>query len=257
MIASTFNVNSVRSRLPILEGWLQTRRPDIVCLQETKVVDEAFPVEALRAWGYNVVFRGEKAYNGVAIMSRRPADAVVRGFDDGGPPDETRLLAARIDGLWVVNTYVPQGRAIDHAMYAYKLEWFDRLRGFFDRHFTLTDRLLWTGDLNVAREPMDVHDPAAHTGHVCYHEAVRKAFNRCIDWGFVDVFRRFHPEDIRYSFFDYRTPNGVQRNIGWRLDYLLATPPLADKASSCAIDVDPRLQPKPSDHTPVWAAFDE
>jgi exodeoxyribonuclease-3 len=254
---ATFNANSIRARLETVRAWLESHRPDVLCVQETKVLDGLFPAEPLRAAGYHAAFRGEKAYNGVAILSRQAPDAVRAGFDDGGPADATRLLEARFGRVTVVDTYVPQGRELDHPMYAYKQEWFRRLRRRFDRDFRPADLVLWAGDLNVAREPIDVYDPASHGDHVCYHAAVRAAFEEALGWGFVDVFRRFHPgEPDQYTFYDYRMPNALRHARGWRLDYLLASPALAAAARACAIDLEPRRAPQASDHTFLYADFD-
>jgi exodeoxyribonuclease-3 len=178
------------------------------------------------------------------------------GLDDGGPPDEARLISATVGPLRVVNTYVPQGRELDHEMYAYKLTWFARLKGYFARHFTPRQRLVWVGDLNVAPAPMDVHNPEDQTNHVCYHEAVRQAFAETVSWGFVDVFRKHHPEPGQFTFFDYRMPRSVDQGLGWRVDHILATPPLAAKSSDCFIDLAPRRAEKPSDHTFLAVDFD-
>lgn len=253
---ATFNANSIRSRLGIVLGWLESHQPDVLCVQETKVQDAEFPAAAFVDAGWHVAYRGEKSYNGVALVSRKPADEVAFGFDDGGPEDATRLVRARFGALHVVNTYVPQGREIDHAMYAYKLAWLARLRGLFDRHYSVRDRLLWTGDLNVAPFDIDVDRPETKRQHVCCHEAVRKAFADVVDWGLVDVYRQFHPEPGRYSFFDYRQPRSLANNQGWRIDHLMATPPLAKVARAAEIDLEPRRADKPSDHTMVWASFD-
>jgi exodeoxyribonuclease-3 len=255
MKIATFNANSIRSRQETILQWMAEHQPDVLCVQETKVQDHEFPKEVFEQAGYQVVFKGEKSYNGVALISRQPVDEITFGLDDGGPADEPRLLLARIGPLHILNTYVPQGREIDHEMYAYKLEWFRRLRQLFERRFKPTDLLVWVGDLNVAKESIDVHSPELYKDHVCFHEYVRKAFSVCLDWGFVDVFRQFHPEAGLYTFFDYRTINAVKRGIGWRLDYILATPGLASKAISCEIDVKPRLAPKASDHTFLMADF--
>lgn len=255
MLIATFNANSIRSRLEIVTGWLDSHRPDILCIQETKVQDADFPRAAFINAGYHINFRGEKSYNGVAIASRVVPDEVTFGLDDGGPEDATRFVTARFGNLRVVNTYVPQGREIDHPMYAYKLDWFRRLRAWFGRHATPADLLLWTGDLNVAPEAMDIHNAEQQANHVCYHADVRRAFADTLAWGFTDVFRKHHPEAGQYTFFDYRTPNAVQRKMGWRIDHLLATAPLAARSVSASIDLAPRLQEKPSDHTFLSAAF--
>ena len=150
---ATWNVNSIRARLRLLLPWLETASPDVVCLQETKVQDADFPIGPIESVGYCAAYRGQKSYNGVAILCKRPIENVRCGFDDGGPADEARLIAAEVDGLSIVNTYVPQGRDREHEMYAYKLQWFGRLRAFFESHFLPDDSVIWTGDLNVAPEP--------------------------------------------------------------------------------------------------------
>ncbi len=256
MIITTFNANSIRSRLGIVTDWLQANQPDILCIQETKVQDADFPAQAFTEAGYHIAYCGEKSYNGVAIASRVKPDEVSFGIDDGGPADATRFAAARFGDLRIVNTYVPQGREIDHPMYAYKLEWFRRLKAWFSRHATPDDLLLWIGDLNVAPSAMDIHNADQQTNHVCYHVDVRNAFADTVSWGFTDVFRKHHPEAGQYTFFDYRTLNAVQRKMGWRIDHLLATAPLAARSVSATIDVAPRLLEKPSDHTFLSAAFD-
>jgi exodeoxyribonuclease-3 len=256
MKIATFNVNSIRSRLDIILTWLKEHQPDVLCIQETKVQDKDFPGLAFVDAGYDVVFRGEKSYNGVALISRVKPQRVKFGLDDGKPPDETRLVSARIGPIHVVNTYVPQGRSIDHEMYKYKLQWFKRLKAWFDRHFTTRSKLVWVGDLNIAPTPADVHNPEDQADHVCFHKDVQKAFADTLSWGFVDVFRKHHPEPGQFSFFDYRTVNAAKRGMGWRVDHILATPALAKKCTNAFIDLEPRLQPKPSDHTPVVAEFD-
>ncbi len=256
MLIATFNVNSIRARLPAVLAWLRARRPDVFCLQETKVPDADFPELEIRDAGYAAVFRGEPSYNGVAILARAPPQDVRFGLDDGGPADEPRLVAARCGPVRVVNTYVPQGRALDHAMFRYKLDWFARLRSWFARHYTPRTPLVWVGDLNVAPEAKDIHNAAQQANHVCFHESVRQAFARTLAWGFTDVFRRHHPEGGQYTFFDYRTADAVGRNLGWRVDHILATAPLATVCRSCEIDLAPRRAPKASDHTVLAAEFD-
>jgi len=254
---ATFNVNSVRARLHVLIPWLERHQVDVICLQETKVTDEVFPQDAFRDIGYNVAFKGQKSYNGVAIASRHAIEDVAVGFDGtNGPVDASRLLRCRVQGVSIVNTYVPQGRAIDHENYAYKLQWFDRLAALFDAEYSPAKDLVWCGDLNVAPKPEDVHDPDSHRNHVCFHEAVRQAFARTRTWGFEDLFRRFHPEPGQYTFFDYRRRGSVQRGLGWRIDHILVTPSMAHRAKDCSIDLQPRLETKPSDHTVLMATFD-
>lgn len=255
MRIATFNANSVRSRLDVIFDWLERYRPDVLALQETKVRDEEFPLEAFRKRGFHTVFRGEKSYNGVALVSRVRPDFVQFGFDQP-PRDDTRFAYAIFGTLHLVNTYVPQGREITNEMYAYKLKWFDRLQRFFERKFKSQNLFVWVGDLNVAAEPLDVHNPDLYEHHVCYHADVRAAFARCRAFGFHDVVREKHPTERLYSFFDYRTPRAVERNIGWRLDYILTSEFLAKHCATAEIDLEPRRRRKSSDHTFVWADFD-
>lgn len=257
MKTATFNVNSIRSRLAIVLDWLAESRADVLCLQETKCPDPDFPEVDIRAAGYQVVYCGEKSYNGVAILSRFPLEHVLAGFDDGGPADATRLISAVVQGVRIVNTYVPQGRALDHEMYPYKLAWFERLHRWLDKHASPDQSVLWCGDLNVARTPLDVHNAKDKEQHVCYHAAVRDAFERVVAWGFTDIFRRFHPDEELYSFFDYRVKDSLERNIGWRIDYLMATAGLAEKCRDAYIDLSPRRREKPSDHTVMVAEFSD
>jgi len=257
MKIATFNVNSIRSRLPVVINWLEQNKPDIMCLQETKVQDHEFPAAPFIDAGYQITYRGEKSYNGVALASLQKPTEIKFGFDDSRPKDESRLLIAKIGAVYVVNTYVPQGREIDHAMYKYKLEWFERLRKLFEKRFTPGDNLVWVGDLNVAPEAIDIYNAPMQENHVCYHKSIRAAFEKTKQWGFVDVFRKYHPEPGQYSYFDYRTPNAVQRKMGWRVDHILATLPLANKSKDCHIDMKPRLEPKCSDHTIMTAEFEE
>lgn len=256
MRVATFNANSIRARLPIVVDWLTGHGPDVLCLQETKVQDADFPEDAFSDLGYHAVFRGEKSYNGVAIVSRARPTGVSFGLDDGEEPDETRLVRARFGRLDLVNTYVPQGMEIASPRYEYKLRWFARLRRFFDRHYKPTGLLLWVGDLNVAPRPEDVWDPSRYANHVCYHEDARRALADVVSWGFVDVFRRHHPEAGQFSFWDYRMPKAFEHNQGWRLDHVLATPRLAELCTAAHIDTAPRALERPSDHTFVVAEFD-
>ena len=255
MKIATFNVNSVRSRMGILLEWLETSSPDVMCLQETKVVDADFPVEPLRNAGYHVLFCGEKSYNGVAILSRQVPLSSSFGLDDDGSPDSTRLACVKLGKLWVVNTYVPQGRDIEHPMYRYKIEWFERLRRYFDRNFTPSQSLVWVGDLNIAPASPDIHNSSEQANHVCYHRDVRRAFEKTMEWGFVDVFRKHHPEPGQYTFFDYRVRDSVGRGLGWRIDHVMASRSLAAKSSGAWIDLVPRRAEKPSDHAVLVAEF--
>ncbi len=256
MKIGTFNVNSIRSRMEAVFDVLKRHELDALCLQETKAPDEDFPAADITGAGYQVAFRGQKGGAGVAIITREPLKDVRFGLDDSGPADEARIMCARLGSVRIVNTYVPQGRELDNPMFAYKLEWFARLRHLFERRYTPRQAVVWVGDMNVAPAAMDIHNAAQQADHVCYHQSVRDVFAKAVEWGFVDVFRKHHPEPGQYTFFDYRTIDAVKRNMGWRVDHVLATRPLARTSVGCAIDVKPRLQSRPSDHTLVVAEFD-
>jgi exodeoxyribonuclease-3 len=252
---ATWNVNSIRARLHALLPWLEEVAPDVVCLQETKVQDHEFPRTELETLGYHAVFRGEKSYNGVAILSKREIENVRSGFEDDGPADEARLLCGEVGAIAILNTYVPQGREPDHPAYAYKLEWFERLRALLDFRFTQETVLLWVGDLNVAPHDIDVWEPKRLLGHVCFNPQVTEALERVMAWGFVDVFRKHVPDPGHYTYYDYRTVAGVEEGKGWRIDHILATRPLAARSEAVWIDLGPRTGPKPSDHAPLLARF--
>jgi exodeoxyribonuclease-3 len=254
---ATYNANSIRARMPLVLDWLDRESPDVLCVQETKVQDKDFPAQPIREAGYHVVFKGQKAHAGVAIISREEPQDMACGLDDGEQPDEARLIRAVIGGVLVVNTYVPQGRDPESEHFQYKLCWFERLRAFFERHYGPDDLLVWMGDFNVALEPIDVHDPKRLEGHVCYRPEVREALRQVGTWGFVDVFRRHHPgEPGQYTYYDYRARDPVERGVGWRVDHVWATEPLAAKSTDAWIDTEARLAERPSDHTFLVAEFD-
>ena len=255
MKIATFNVNSLRKRLPIVLEWLERQKPDVLCLQETKVQDSEFPLLALAPSGYEIAYRGMKSYNGVAILSRKKPEAGFHGFDDGGETEDARLIRVVIDGIPIVNTYIPQGFEIDSPKYAYKLNWYERLRNYFDTHLSPQAPAIWCGDMNVAPRPMDVHSPEKHLKHVCYHEDARKAYEKTVAWGFQDVFVKLYPTRQQYTFWDYRAPNSLDANRGWRIDHILSTTPLAEKCVRADVDVEPRRAKDPSDHTFLWAEF--
>ena len=256
MRIATFNVNSVRARLDIVTDWMREHRPDVMCLQETKVVDELFPAEPFEELGYHLEIRGQKAYNGVAVMSLEKPTRVVRGFEDGGSSEETRLMAARIRGVTVLNTYVPQGFDVESPKYRYKLEWLDRLEAWFRENAGARRRVVWVGDINVAPEPEDVHDPKRLDGHVCFNEQVREKLRRIVEAGrLVDVVRQHHPEPGFFTYFDYRGRT-VEKNKGWRIDHVHATRPMAKRCTDAWVDMGPRRRERPSDHTVLVADFE-
>jgi exodeoxyribonuclease-3 len=254
MKIASFNANGIRARLPILRDWLQREGPDVLCIQETKVQDKDFPVEAFEGLSYHCVFWGQKGFNGVAIFSKTPPEKVSFGFVDK-ENEEARVLTASIGDIPIMNTYVPQGTAPDSEQFQYKLQWLEQLRDYVSRHFKPTEPLLWAGDFNVAPEPMDVYDPEMLLGSIGYHPQEHKALAGVKSWGFVDVFRKHNPEQKAYTFWDYRIPRSFQRDLGWRVDHIWATECLAEKSTGAWIDVEPRQLKKPSDHTFILAEF--
>ncbi|MGC9399917.1 MAG: exodeoxyribonuclease III [Anaerolineae bacterium] len=253
---ATYNANSIRARLPLILEWLARESPDVLGVQETKVQDKDFPAEPLREAGYHVVYKGQKAHAGVALLSKTEPEAVAYGLDDGGEPDEPRLIRAVIRGIPVVNTYVPQGRDPDSEHFEYKLAWFGRLRRLFTRHYDPDEPLLWIGDFNVAPADIDVYDPRRLRGHVDFHPEAQAALEKVREWGFVDVFRRHHPDEPhQFTYYDYRAKNSIERHLGWRVDHIWATEPLAAKSVAAWIDLEARRAERPSDHTFLVAEF--
>jgi exodeoxyribonuclease-3 len=255
MKIASFNVNSLRARLPLVLGWLSEHHPDVLCVQETKVQDTDFPTDVFVETEYQYIFKGQKKYNGVAIFSRSEIANVEFGFEDE-PKDQSRLVKAEINGIVIVNSYVPQGYLPESEKFEYKLNWFSRLLAFFDKNFKPAEPVLWVGDFNVAPEAIDIYDPEGLSGHVCFHPDVHKALKRVSQWGFVDVFRMHCDQPGQYTFWDYRLRNSFKHNLGWRLDHIMATEPLAKRSTACYIDKEPRLADRPSDHTPIVAEFD-
>ncbi|HOQ12733.1 MAG: Exodeoxyribonuclease III [Spirochaetes bacterium ADurb.Bin218] len=253
MVIASFNCNSIRARIEVLKRWLPMANPDVVALQETKVEDKDFPAEDFQSLGYEIAFKGEKSYNGVAILSKYKFDDVFYGFDGKGADEGSRLLAVQIKKLHIVNTYIPQGFDPQSEKFQYKLQWFSRLRTFFESRYKKSDKLIWLGDFNVAPEPIDVHNPKRLLGSVGYHPEEHKALAIVKEWGFVDVFREHIKEGGHYTFWDYRVKDGVARGLGWRVDHIWATESIAGKSIRSWIDREPRLWEKPSDHTPILA----
>jgi exodeoxyribonuclease III len=254
MRLATWNVNSLRARLDILLDWLKQDRPDVVCLQETKLTDDIFPVTSLAELGYQAVFIGQKTYNGVAILSRLPLTDVVTALPEAPGEDEKRFIAATIQGLRVINVYVPNGQAVGSPKFYYKLAWLERLRTFLATTYTLADALVLCGDFNVAPEPRDVFDAMQAEGEILFHPDERTAFAHLLDWGLLDTLRLHHHEGGLYSWWDYRAA-AFRRNLGFRIDHILVTPPMAARCTAVTLERELRRQPKPSDHIPVVATF--
>jgi len=254
MKIATWNVNSLKVRLPHLLDWLAATQTDVICLQETKQEDTAFPRTALEAAGYQVAFAGQKTYNGVAILARaRLADVQVGmpGFAD----EQKRVIAASVAGVRVVCVYIPNGQSLDSEKYAYKLRWLDALIAWLRDELARYPDLVLLGDYNIAPEDRDVHDPAAWAGQVLVSAPERDRFQALCALGLNDAFRLFEQPANSFSWWDYRAA-GFRRNLGLRIDHILLTPSLAARCNACEIDKAPRKLERPSDHTPVVATLD-
>ena len=254
MKLATFNTNSIRARLGIVADWLEKEKPDVLCLQETKVQDKDFPVDPFKQIGYQTVFRGQKSYNGVAIISKLPLEEIRLNLYEG-ENEEARFISAKIQNIPLINVYVPQGFAPGTEKFDYKLRWIADLLVHIKRNYEQGLPLLIVGDFNVALEPIDVHDPEGLRGEVGFHPDEQNIFREYLAWGLMDVFREHHRSGGHYTFWDYRIPNAFKRKMGWRIDYILATGPLAEKSESAWIDTEPRTRQKPSDHTFLVAEF--
>jgi exodeoxyribonuclease III len=254
MKVASWNVNSVRARSDRLLRWLGAHTPDVLCLQELKVQDADFPFETLRAAGYEAAVHGQKTYNGVAILARTAPAEVERGLGDGGDDAQARLVSARVAGIRVVSVYVPNGQEVGSEKWSYKLDWLRRLRAWLDRRCSPDEPLLLCGDFNVAPEARDVHDPAAWEPTVLFHPEARAALDSVRAWGLADTLRLHRQEDGLYSWWDYRML-AFPRNNGLRIDFVLASAPLARRCSAASIDRDERKGTLPSDHAPVIAEF--
>ena len=256
MRIATWNVNSVKAREARVVGWLRQHRPDVLCLQELKTTDEAYPAETVRAEGYESAVYGQRAFNGVALLSPHPIAGVRRGLDDDDP--QARLIAGVVRGVTVHSAYFPNGRTVGSEAYAYKLAWMGRLLDLLDARHDPGDPGVLTGDFNVAPDDLDAQDPERWAPSVLCHPGAREALERIRGWGFVDVVREHNPEGRLYSWWDYRRL-AFPRNDGLRIDHIFATKLLADASTGAWVDRNQRKGRKtdiPSDHAPVVADFD-
>jgi exodeoxyribonuclease-3 len=251
---ATWNVNSLKARIGRVEEWLAMVQPDVLCMQETKLADTAFPAMAFQALGYESAHHGEGRWNGVAIVSKVGIDDVVAGFGDDEDP-EARLLWATCAGVRVATVYVPNGRALDQDHYQYKLRWLERLRAQVALSTDPSDRVLVAGDFNIAPDDRDVYDPAAFAGETHVSEPERAALAELERWGLVDVFRQHYDVGGLFSWWDYRAGN-FHMGKGMRIDLVLATKELADRSRAVLIDRNARKGKSPSDHAPVIVDFD-
>jgi exodeoxyribonuclease-3 len=251
MKIATWNVNSLKVRLPHLLDWLATEQPDVVCLQETKLTDDVFPAAELLQAGYRALYSGQKTYNGVAILSRAEAGDPVLGIP-GFSDEQKRVLAATVAGVRVVCLYVPNGQSVDSDKYRYKLSWLDALHAWLKDELAAHGRLAVLGDFNIAPDDRDVYDPVAWAGQVLCSGPERERFQGLLDLGLRDAFRLFEQEDKAYSWWDYRQ-GAFRRNLGMRIDHILLAGELAGACRNCRVDRLPRTWERPSDHAPVVA----
>lgn len=251
---ASWNVNSLRIRLPQVLSWLHSEKPDVLCLQETKVTDDLFPFEALQEAGYQVIFSGQKTYNGMATLSKLPLTDVVKTVTPLNP-EEKRFLGASLGKVRIWNIYVPNGESITSEKYIYKLAWLDHLKNFLGQELKTHSQLILLGDFNIAPEAQDVHNPLLWEGQVLFSEPERAKLRSLFDLGLADCFRLHHEDNKSFSWWDYRL-NAFKRNMGLRIDLILASKALSAKCKSSTIDKTPRGAERPSDHAPVVAEFD-
>lgn len=253
MKIASWNINSVRARLDRLLSWLQRHRPDLLCLQETKVVDHDFPRLEIESLGYRVEAYGQKSYNGVAMLARQELQSVARGLSGAGT--EARLIEATVAGLRVVNVYVPNGSEVGSDKFLQKLSWLDRLVSHIAASHTPASPLLLCGDFNIAPEDRDIYNPERWRGKVLASEPEREKFRALLAWGLVDSLRRLTEEGEIYTWWDYRA-GAFRRNWGLRIDHFLATKPVAERVRAMHVDREERGGDKPSDHAPLVAELD-
>jgi exodeoxyribonuclease-3 len=254
MKIATWNVNSLKVRLPHLLQWLGENPVDVLCVQETKMTDDKFPVAEINSAGYHVVYTGQKTYNGVAILSRHPIQDVVKN-NPRYADEQQRIIAATIEGMRIICAYVPNGGTIESDKYVYKLAWLASLHEWLSDEMRAHEQLAILGDYNIAPDDRDVHDPVAWAGQVLFSDPERKALDALVELGLCDSFRLFEQPDKSYSWWDYRQL-AFRRNCGLRIDHILLSPALASRCTACTIDRAPRKWEQPSDHAPVIASLE-
>lgn len=255
---ATWNVNSLRVRLPHVQQWLDSTRPDVLALQEIKLINDDFPLNEFQELGYHAIVSGQKTYNGVAILSRHPIESSNMVTDIPHLTDidpQRRLLAVTINNIRLVNLYIPNGQSVDSDKYRYKLNWLDALNRYLQQELTSATQLLVMGDFNIAPDEIDVHDPKLWAGKVLFSDLEREAFRMLLQLGLKDCYRLKAPDDQSYTWWDYRL-NAFRRKMGLRIDHILANESMASSCLRCIIDTNPRSWDRPSDHAPVIAEFE-
>jgi len=258
LLIATWNVNSIRTRLLQIIDWINQVNPDILCLQETKVMDDSFPVEPFEKLGYSVEVYGQKSYNGVAIISKTKPENVKKGFYGCNESnqnieiflDQKRLISADINGIKIINVYVPNGSSLDSSKFEYKINWLNCLASFLDEQEKKGELTCLLGDFNVAPSNLDIHDPKKYEGGIMASEIERNALNNVLKKRLIDSFRIFEQNTGHWSWWDYRN-NAFELNKGWRIDHIYISKELSSKLKSCVIDSSPRGNLRPSDHVPV------
>ncbi|ORE85434.1 exodeoxyribonuclease III [Oceanococcus atlanticus] len=258
MKIATWNVNSLKVRLPHLLEWLAEAQPDVVGLQETKLQNENFPADALREAGYEVAFHGQKTYNGVALIARSQPQDVWTGLSDG----QARVITGSVDGVRIICAYVVNGQAVGSEKFAYKMSWLQELKQRLSDELQQHEQLVLMGDFNIAPRPCDTHDPEQWEGKILCSDEERAALTELLDLGLVDPWTRFDHGDEsaadnkdRFTWWDYRAA-GFRRNLGLRIDHTLITPALDARCTDCRVDLAPRRLERPSDHAPVVVTLD-
>lgn len=250
----TWNVNSINARLDRLLAFLARESPDYLCLQELKCLDEKYPYEAIKTAGYESAVFGQKTYNGVAILAKKPLKVHARGFSDGSSDEAARFISVQDGDLTVMCAYVPNGQSVDSEKYGYKLEWLSRAKRFMTAHYKQSDKIVLVGDFNIAPDDRDVYDPIGWAGQIHCSLKEREALASLTSFGFIDTLRMHHDEGGIYSWWDYREL-GFVKNKGLRIDLIYATPPMAMRCTGVRVDRDERKGEKASDHAPVIAEF--
>ena len=258
MLIATWNVNSVRKRISQITDWIKNVNPDILCLQETKVMDESFPFMPFEELGYEVTTHGQKSYNGVAIISKHKIKNVIKGFNNKSEDknncldfnEQKRLISADINGLKIINVYVPNGSSIESDKFEYKIKWLNHLSSFLEDQVREDDLVCFVGDFNIAPFAIDIHSPEKYEGGIMASKIERKALNNVIEGRFIDAFRIFEKNTGHWSWWDYRN-NGFELNKGWRIDHIYISKNLSSNLKSCVIERTQRENLNPSDHVPV------
>ena len=254
MLIATWNVNSILARMPNVLRWIDDVKPDVVCMQETKCTDDKFPTLLFQERGYHCQLFGQQSYNGVAILTRETCETGRRGYPDDDEAAQSRLITATVNGINIINVYIPNGQAVGSEKYQFKLSWIERLRRFIDANYDRTTPVLLCGDFNVAPDERDVHDVRLWQGRIMFSEQERAAIQQVKDWGFTDAFRLHTEAGGHFTWWDYRA-GAFRRNLGLRIDHVWITDPLVARNTRTWIDMSPRTWEKPSDHAPMLAEF--